>query len=138
MTEAQFQARVIAYAELRGWLVSHVENVTMAGKGGRTVHRTPAARGFPDLVLARKGLVAFLEIKSETGQVSPEQLQWLAHLSGRGKPKPDQWRSRGAVPDGVAALAGSIVSLDAAGDYWTTLVALVRPRHWEWIMETLR
>jgi hypothetical protein len=38
--------------------------------------------GFPDLVLARGGVVLHVELKSEKGKVRPEQSEWLAELGG--------------------------------------------------------
>ena len=80
LTEAQFQQRIVQYAQLRGWLVSHVESVTMSGKGGRVIRQTPAAKGYPDLTLARAGYVWFLEVKTEKGSPSADQVRWLNAL----------------------------------------------------------
>jgi hypothetical protein len=124
MSEAHFQQRIVAYARLNGWLVSHVQSVTMAGKGGRVIRQTPAAKGFPDLTLARDGQVWFMEVKSEKGSVSEDQRAWLNAMSGR--VTSERWASRGERP-----------SLEMH-DGWSVGVVVVRPRHWEWILEVLR
>lgn len=37
-------------------------------------------RGFPDLVLVRPPVLAFLELKTGGRTLTPEQLDWIAHL----------------------------------------------------------
>lgn len=73
-TEAQFAAAVIEYAELCGWLV----------KRDPMYRATAASPGFPDLVLARGGVVRFMELKSEKGRLTEAQWDW-AHAIG------EQW-----------------------------------------------
>ena len=125
LTEAQFQSQIVAYAQLRGWLVSHVQSVTMAGRGGRVIRQTPAARGFPDLTLARRGFVWFMEVKTESGSVSPVQRGWLNEMAG----VESHWRSRAGEPDMAFGRSG----LDRGHG-----VVVVRPRHWQWIQEVLK
>lgn len=72
-TEAQLQAAVIELAHLRGWKVAHFRPAQTA-KGWRTP--VQGDNGFPDLVLARRGDVLLIELKSEKGKVEPEQLAW--------------------------------------------------------------
>ena len=129
LTEAQFQSQIVAYAQLRGWLVSHVQSVTMQGKGGRVIRQTPAARGFPDLTLARRGFVWFMEVKTESGSVSPVQRGWLNEMAGVAEWK---WRSRGDLPDKTVVLGRGLSMTPGFG------VVVVRPRHWEWIQEVLK
>ena len=79
VTEAQWQAQVVEYAQLRGWMVAHFR----AGQTSKGVWMTQVAAdgaGFPDLVLARNGEVLFAELKRETGKVSEAQQAWLAQL----------------------------------------------------------
>jgi hypothetical protein len=40
--------------------------------------------GFPDLVVAGQGGFIFRELKSETGRLRPEQLDWLSRLTQGG------------------------------------------------------
>lgn len=71
MTEAELQQLLTDAAEMHGWLVFHDND------SRRNV------AGFPDLVLVhgRHGRVLFLELKSETGRVRPEQHVWMDALS---------------------------------------------------------
>ena len=71
ISEADFQALIIDYAELRGWLVYHVPD-------SRKVQRT--GKGFPDLVLARRGEVIIAELKTDKGELSKEQKEWFMLL----------------------------------------------------------
>ena len=79
MTEAELMAAVIDLARLLGWRVHHCRPAR-TGQGWRTPITGHA--GFPDLVLARRGVVIFAELKSERGKVSPDQREWLQALSG--------------------------------------------------------
>jgi hypothetical protein len=124
LSEAQFQQRIVQYAEARGWLVSHVQSVTMAGKGGRVIRQTPAAKGFPDLTLARDGKVWFMEVKSESGAVSADQLNWLWKLSG--------------VDRAASFWNGRQTPAPRHIDHGRLGVVVVRPRHWDWLLEVLR
>lgn len=74
--EGEFQDRVLDYAALNGWLAYHVPD-------SRRVEGAGAA-GFPDLVLCRSPRLVFVELKSRTGRVSPEQAAWLDSLKAAG------------------------------------------------------
>ena len=67
-TEREFQAQVIKYAELAGWLVYH------------TYDSRRSQPGFPDLVLVRNKTVVFAELKSEKGRPTKAQKMWLYAL----------------------------------------------------------
>lgn len=74
MTEKEWQAEVIAYLEMRGWLVYH------------TNRSTRSASGFPDLVAVRPPRVAFLELKREPtrrnkAEATEAQEMWLARIA---------------------------------------------------------
>ncbi len=87
-SEKQFQAAVIEYAKLNGWLVYHTRN----SRGSEP--------GFPDLVLVHPGSgdsvprrprLVFAELKTERGRTSLAQAEWLSALgrvtaSGGGSP----------------------------------------------------
>ena len=73
-TEAALQAAVIDLAHLTRWRVHHSLRVQDA----RGRHRTPIQGdpGAPDLLLARAGVVLHVELKSERGRPTPEQVAW--------------------------------------------------------------
>lgn len=78
LTEAQFQEKVVALAKAKGWLVHHDR-----GDYRQCIAGDP---GFPDLVLARGGVVIFAELKSETGRLSDAQRKWLDELPAYSEP----------------------------------------------------
>lgn len=118
-TEAHFERVVLEVAALYGWRRHH-------GRPARTAKgwRTPVAgeTGFPDLVLARRGVVQFVELKTETKNASEEQKAWLSALAG--VTPEDDWASRGPLP-----------TLARSGSHY---VALWRPRHWEYVKSHLQ
>ena len=70
MKERELQQAVQEAAALFGWLYYH------------TYDSRRSNPGFPDLVLARNGTILFVELKSQTGKVSPEQQTWLDAVGG--------------------------------------------------------
>lgn len=68
MPEADLQTLIIELAKVRGWLLWR-DNYSQRNRPG-----------WPDLVLCRRGRLLFLELKSETGRVRPEQAEWLEAL----------------------------------------------------------
>lgn len=68
MTEAALLATVRAMAKRLGWLVYHTHN---------SKH---SEAGFPDLVMVRRGVIIFAELKSQTGGVTSAQAEWLGRL----------------------------------------------------------
>lgn len=89
LTEAQFQSKVIALAEVRGWLVAHFTSAQ--ARSGRWVTPMLGDSGFPDLVLARDGEIVIAELKREVGYVTAGQARWLEGLTGA-----EGWRGKGA------------------------------------------
>lgn len=97
VTERQFQELVIEYAHLRGWLVHHTRPARTS-KGYRTAIQGDT--GFPDLVLARNGIVVFAELKTEKGRTSVYQEAWADALRHEGASRthevflwrPSDWR----------------------------------------------
>ena len=79
MSEAQFTSAVIDFAKYRGWMVCHF-------RPARTTRgwRTPIEgdKGFPDLALARNGVVIFAELKFGKANLRPDQERWAAALPG--------------------------------------------------------
>ena len=80
LTEAQFQQQIMEYAQLRGWLCAHFRPAM--NRRGVWATQMAGDPGFPDLVLARKGVVVFAELKSEKARASADQLAWLEALQG--------------------------------------------------------
>lgn len=90
MTEREFQTQVIQLAHLYGWRVAHFRPARVL-RNGKETWETPVAadgKGFPDLVLAKNGVVLFRELKTDTGTVSDEQRVWLKATGGK------VWRPR--------------------------------------------
>jgi len=69
ITEKQFESQVKDMANLYGWMYYHT---------WRSFH-SPA--GYPDCTMARDGRLVIAELKTETGQPTPEQYFWLLELS---------------------------------------------------------
>ena len=51
---------------------------------GRETYRTPIAghAGFPDLVLARRGRLLLVELKTDKGQLREDQMSWRLAITG--------------------------------------------------------
>jgi hypothetical protein len=75
--ETPFQATVIDYAKLRGWFVCH-QRPARTATGWRTA--VQGHEGFPDLVLARNGVVILAELKGARGHPTPQQAAWGVHI----------------------------------------------------------
>lgn len=87
MLEGDFQSRVTDLATLRGWIWVHYRPARTA-KGWHTPLQ--GKKGCPDLILARRGVVLLVELKSDTGSASRDQKDWLAALG----PNARLWRPR--------------------------------------------
>jgi hypothetical protein len=72
MTEDELLTAILDAAKYLGWRAYHVRN----SKAGII----QGDAGFPDLVLARKGEVRFVELKSATGRLTFDQAAWLNDL----------------------------------------------------------
>ena len=80
MSEADFQAAVIAYAESLGWLCYHPYDS----------RRSKA--GWPDLVMVKGKYIIFAELKSEKGKESEAQIEWLDALEQVKVKSVELWR----------------------------------------------
>jgi hypothetical protein len=89
--EDGFQGQVMELAQLRGWLVVHLENIQTAA-GSWTVGVSPDGEGFPDTLLVRDRIV-FAELKTEEGRLSPKQKLWRDALRAA-KQEYYLWRPR--------------------------------------------
>lgn len=68
MSESDFQAQVIAYAEALGWHVYHTQDSRRSNPG------------WPDLAMVRGHRLILWELKTEKGRVTPEQRDYIARL----------------------------------------------------------
>ena len=74
MTEDELLQAVTDAATFMGWRWHHIRRSDKALQMGHS--------GFPDLVLARAGVVVFLELKRLNGIPTPDQLAWLDAING--------------------------------------------------------
>ncbi len=79
-SERAFQAQVIALAKLTGWRIYH------------TYDSRRSEPGFPDLILIRGSVLLAIELKSETGKPTAEQLAWLGSFAGVQRVESSLWR----------------------------------------------
>lgn len=78
ITEEKFLEQIISLARIYGWKVAHFRPA-MTKWGWRTAV-SGDGKGFPDCVLVKTGRMIFAELKSDTGKLSPEQVEWLRIL----------------------------------------------------------
>lgn len=82
LSEDAFQSRVMDAAKQYGWKAVHYRKTLKSGgrtNGGKAKYTTPVQgdRGGPDLLLAKAGRLPLLvELKTDTGRMSPEQKAW--------------------------------------------------------------
>ncbi len=93
ISEAEFQTQVMQFAKLHGWRVAHFRpGLTKDGRWRTAV--SGDGKGFLDLVLVRERVI-FAELKTERGQLTPEQLAWAAVLEMAGQTvcvwRPSDW-----------------------------------------------
>jgi hypothetical protein len=89
VSEKLFQEQILTLAKVNGWKRFH----PLAVRDFQGNHRTALAgdKGFPDLVLARKpspqrvGGLIFAELKSDSGRLAIEQIEWSEHLAPWGE-----------------------------------------------------
>lgn len=68
MTEDELLTAITGAATYLGWRWVHYRRSDLAQMQGHS--------GFPDVVLAKEGRVIFLELKSRTGKLRPDQYAW--------------------------------------------------------------
>jgi transcriptional regulator with XRE-family HTH domain len=89
LTEAEFQGRVMDYAQRCGWMRVHYRPAQQRGKW---VTAITGDVGAPDLILARNGRVLLVELKKEDGRFRPGQQEWLTAAGDNGRLwKPSHW-----------------------------------------------
>lgn len=77
-SEADWQRTVEGALTNLGWSWQHVRRTR--GRHGEWTTSTSHA-GWPDLVALRGALILSIELKSETGSPTDEQLEWLARFA---------------------------------------------------------
>jgi hypothetical protein len=83
MSEADFQRWFIDTARLGGWKVCHFRpGLTQRG---RWITAVQGDKGCPDLILAKDGRVLLVELKTDKGKATKEQVAWLAAAGGHGR-----------------------------------------------------
>ena len=91
-TERDFQKFVINRALNHGWTYYHAPD-NKPDQYGRLQN---VVKGFPDIVLVKNEKLVFVELKTETGRVSPEQTAWLEKLKKTGCDtfvwRPSMWK----------------------------------------------
>jgi hypothetical protein len=98
LTEAEWQEKVIARARARRWLVHHCRPCQRTDGSWTTPVQGHA--GFPDLVLAREGVVLFRELKTDAGRLTEAQRHWLETLPEARLWRPGDWPEVEATIDG--------------------------------------
>lgn len=89
--EAILQHKIITLAKMNGYRVQHSRPVQQAN--GKWLTAIQGDAGFPDLCLAhRERGVLFLEIKSDTGKLTPGQVMWQQAIA----PHVEYWLVREA------------------------------------------
>lgn len=79
-TARQWESQVIELAHLCGWLVHHQRPARKADGGW--VSAIAGDKGFPDLVLAKKGRMLLAELKTGKARLSADQKVWRDALTG--------------------------------------------------------
>jgi len=86
MTEAKLNDRVGYRARKHGVKMLRIQRALAAG-----AWMTPAAKGFPDLLVVTPTRILYRELKRELGKLSPEQEAWRDRIRRAGGDW-DVWR----------------------------------------------
>lgn len=89
IAERDWQATVLQWARQGGFCAYHVRRSDSVSQGAHHPRRGDDhddARGVPDLLLAHpvRQLVLFVELKRESGRLTPDQERWLDTLEWAG------------------------------------------------------
>lgn len=77
--EYEFTKQVLKLAKLYGWRTAHFRPGMMTN--GRWITAVSGdGKGFPDLVLVRAERIIFAELKTDDGEMSVEQIDWMVDL----------------------------------------------------------
>ena len=75
-SERHFQTAICNFALVEGWLVYNHPDSRKAN--------VASSPGFPDIVLAKTGIVVLVEAKMPKNKAKPEQLKWQEVLQSAG------------------------------------------------------
>lgn len=106
VTEAELQRQVIDLAHIFGWRVMHVRKSIGRRAGGAAWQTTTSIKGWVDLFLYHpdRGQVLAAELKSDSGRLTPEQIEVLDDLRRSGVQtrvwRPGDWEEIQAVLTG--------------------------------------
>ncbi|MFR9753993.1 VRR-NUC domain-containing protein [Nocardia sp. 004] len=90
ISEKDFQQRVMDHAKWHRWRVVHIRPALH--RSGRISTPYSGDTGLPDLILARDGVVLLVELKTEKGRATREQLRWLDAAGANGYLwRPSDW-----------------------------------------------
>lgn len=81
VSEQAFQQQVVELARVCRWRTMHVRRTV--GRG-RTWTTSTSVTGWPDLAIWRPGQFLLVELKSDTGKVTPDQQRVLSSLCAAG------------------------------------------------------
>jgi hypothetical protein len=81
VSERDFEHTVLETLRVFGWRYTHFRPARTQ-RGWRAPLSGDA--GFPDIVAVRDERTLFIELKAETGRLTPEQAGWLDALGRRG------------------------------------------------------
>lgn len=87
-SEAELEDAIIKYAHDHGWLCAHFRPAMV--RSGKWVTPMKGDVGFPDLVLARCGVVHHWELKRVGQGPTGYQVRWVQALEGKVL-TPQQW-----------------------------------------------
>jgi hypothetical protein len=98
LTERAFEREVVQYATLMRWRCwrDKASNARRTCEHcGEPLHPIRNPAGWPDLVLVRRPRVIFVELKSDRGKLTPDQMALLTELRECGQEvyvwRPEDW-----------------------------------------------
>ena len=80
-TEADWMGAVGGLLDYHGWRWYHPE----PKKRSRSRWTVNTAAGIPDLICVKPPRVVWLEVKTESGRIRPEQVEWIEELRQSGQ-----------------------------------------------------
>lgn len=109
--EESLQRDVIAVARTYGWKVHHSRKARIQRSDGSVEYRTAISgdKGYVDLTLAKRGTVLHVELKSERGRLTAEQIEWQAAIGETHRVwRPSDWPVIVEILSGGQAVSGTV------------------------------